>query len=222
MRRLLGSVVSTVLITTIIGLAPSAQASGTPERFRYHSIGLFTSWDERHVISADAYERVNWYVNGYLSREGTDQRFRAYVSRYEYLCKRREADPDRFRCSLVSRMSVIRRHLADVTFSVDRDLDAATLAGDFRLRQVEHHEVVAVKQGHISATLVGRGELYRQDESYTIWDGNCPESRYRFEYRYRRASASVSMTGDFTAELDKIRRASMSDQDGFVLRRDCG
>jgi hypothetical protein len=31
----------------------------------------------------------------------------------------------------------------------------------------------------------------------------------------------VSMTGDFSASLEKLQRASMSDQDGFVLRRQC-
>jgi len=220
MRRLLGLVVSTVLVATVLGLGSSAQASGSPERFRYHSTGLSTSWEERHPISADAYERVNWYVNGYLSREGTDERFRAYVSRYESLCTRREDKPDRFRCSLVSRMSGIVRNLADVTFSVDKDLGAAALAGAFRLRQVKHQEVVAVKHVQISVELVPRGELYRSTQTYTNWDGNCPESRYRFEYRYQRATASVSMTGDFSASLDKAR-ASMSDQDGFVLRRHC-
>jgi hypothetical protein len=221
MRRLLGLVVSTVLVTTVLGLGASAQASGSPERFKYHSTGLSTSWEERHSISADAYERVNWYVNGYLSREGTDERFRAYVSRYEYLCERREDKPDRFRCSLVSRMSGIVRNLADVTFSVDRDLGAAVLAGAFRLRQVKHQEVVAVKHVQISVELVGRGDVYRSLDTYTRWDGNCPESRYRFEYRYRRATASVSMTGDFSASLEKLNRASMYVQDGSVLRRHC-
>ncbi len=220
MRRLLGLVVSTVLVVTVLGLGSSAQASGSPERFRYHSTGLSTSWEERHPISADAYERVNWYVNGYLSREGTDERFRAYVSRYESLCTRREDKPDRFRCSLVSRMSGIVRDLADVTFSVDKDLGAAALAGAFRLRQVKHQEVVAVKHVQISVELVPRGELYRSTQTYTNWDGSCPESRYRFEYRYQHATASVSMTGDFSASLDKAR-ASMSAQDGFVLRRHC-
>ncbi len=221
MRRLFGLVVSSVLVATVLGLGSSAQASGSPERFKYHATGLSTSWEERHPISADAYERVNWYVNGYLSREGTDERFRAYVSRYESLCERREDNPDRFRCSLVSRMTGIVRNLADVTFSVDRDLGAAVLAGDFRLRQVKHQEVVAVKNIHISVELVGRGDVYREEQTYTSWDGNCPQSRYRFEYRYRRATASVSMTGDFSASLEKLNRASMSDQDGSVLRRDC-
>jgi hypothetical protein len=220
MRRLLGFVVSTVLVATVLGLGSSAQASGSPERLTYHSTGLSTSWEERHAISADAYERVNWYVNGYLSREGTDERFRAYVSRYEYLCERREDKPDRFRCSLRARMSGIVRDLADVTFNVDRDLGAAALAGAFRLRQVKHQEVVAVKNVQISVELVRRGELYRSTQTYTNWDGGCPESRYRFEYRYQHATARVSMTGDFSASLDKAR-ASMSDQDGFVLRRHC-
>jgi hypothetical protein len=221
MRRLSGFVVSAVLVTTVIGLAPPAQASGAPERFAYHSTGLFTSWEEGQRISADAYEKTDWYVSGYLSREGADERFRAYVSRYERLCTRRDDGSDRFRCSLVSRMTGISRDLADVTFSVDNDLGAATLAGAFRLRQVEHKEVVAVKDVRISVDLVGRGDLYRSRDSYTNWDGNCPESRYRFQYRYRRAYASVSMTGDFSASLEKLQRASMSDQDGFVLRRQC-
>jgi hypothetical protein len=222
MRRLLASVVSTVLITAIVWLPSAAGAAGTPERFKYRSTGLSASWEQRHAISADSYERVRWYVDGYLRHEGTEQRFTAYVSRYQYLCKRRQSDPDRFRCSLVSRMTAVERDLSDVTFSVDRELDAGTLAGDFRLRQVENHEVVAVKRVHISTTLAGRGDVYRQTESYTVWDGTCPEARYRFEYRYRRASATLSMTGDFTAELSDARRASMSDSDGFVIRRDCG
>jgi hypothetical protein len=222
MRRLLGLVVSAVLVVAVFGLAPSAHAGGSPDRSTYHSVGLSTSWEERHRISDDAYERVNWYVNGYLSREGGDERFRAYVSRYDYLCKRRQDRPNRFRCSLVTRMTGIERDLADVTFSVDKDLGDAALAGDFQLRQLEHHEVVAVKSVHLSAQLVGRGELYRSKDSYTNWDGNCPESRYRFEYRYRRGLASVSITGDFSASLEGLRRAWMSDQDGFVLRRDCG
>jgi hypothetical protein len=221
MRRLLGLVVSTVLATTVLGLGPSAQAAGSPERFKYQSTGFYASWDERHPISADAYERVNWYVSGYLSREGKDERFRAYLSRYEYLCKRREDRPNSFRCSLVSRMTGIKRDLADVAFSVDKDLGAAALAGAFTLRQVKHQEVVAVKHVQISAELVGRGEIYRTTYSYTNWDGNCPQSRYRFEYRYRRAYASVSMTGDFSAALDKLKSASMSDSDGYVLRREC-
>jgi hypothetical protein len=118
-------------------------------------------------------------------------------------------------------MTGIRRDLADVTFSVDNDLGAATLTGAFRLRQVEHKEVVAVKDVRIAVNLAGRGDLYRSKESYTRWDGNCPESRYRFQYRYRRAYASVSMTGDFSVSLEKLKRSSMSDQDGFVLRRQC-
>jgi hypothetical protein len=219
MRRLLGSVVSTVLITAIIGLAPPAQAGGTPERFTYHSTGLSTSWNERQSISADAYERVRWYVNAYLRQEGSRQRFSAYVSRYEYLCERREGS-NRFRCHLVSRFFGVERDLADVTFNVDPKFDDAMFVGDLRLRQVKNHEVVAVKNVHVSASLVGRGDVYRQKESYTTWDGNCPEARYRFEYRYRRADASVSITGDLTASPEKVR-ASMSDADGFVLRRKC-
>ena len=219
MRRLLGSVVSAVLITTIVGLVVPAQASGTPERFTYHSTGLSASWSERQSISADAYERVRWYANAYLSQEGPRQRFSAYVSRYEYLCERREGS-NRFRCHLVSRFFGVERDLADVTFNVDKDLDTAAMAGDFRLRQVKDHEVVAVKNVHLSASLVGRGDVYRQKESYTTWDGTCPEARYRFEYRYRRADASVSVTGDLTANPEKVR-ASMSDSDGFVLRRKC-
>jgi hypothetical protein len=221
MRRLLTAVVSAVLITTILGLAPSAQAAGTPERFKYHSTSLYTSWEQRQSISADAYERVRWYVSGYLRREGSDQRFSAYLSRYDYLCERREADPSRFRCSLVSRMFAVERQLSDVTFSVDSKLNTAALSGDFRLKQVEHHEVVAVKRVHVSTTLAGRGDVYRQRESYTVWDGKCPEARYRFEYRYRRATATLSMSGDFTAELHDLRRSSMSESNGFVIRRDC-
>jgi hypothetical protein len=118
-------------------------------------------------------------------------------------------------------MTGTSRDLTAVTFSVDKDLGASALEGTFRLRQVEHKEVVAVKHVHLSVELTGRGDVYRSKESYTNWDGNCPSSRYRFEYRYRRAYANVSMTGDFTASLQNLTRASMSDQDGFVLRRDC-
>src|SRR6188508_2738267 len=131
MRRLLGSVVSTVLITAIVGLAPPAQAGGTPERFTYHTTGLSTSWNERQSISADAYERVRWYVNAYLRQEGSRRRFSAYVSRYEDLCERREGS-NRFRCHLVSRFFGVERDLADVTFNVDPKLDDAMFVGDLR------------------------------------------------------------------------------------------
>lgn len=214
MRRFL---VLTVLACLFLGLAPSAQAS-QPERFVYKAHGFYTSWREQRPISADAYLKINWSVYASYSQEGQEKRFRSSVYRYEYRC---EVQKSRDRCHLRSRMEGSERNLGDVTFWVDPDLGTAGLTSAFRLRQVKNHEVVAVRNVEISARLTGRGDVYRSRSSYANWDGTCPESRYRFEDRYHRAFARISMTGDLQASLKKLKRASIFDYDGFVLRRKC-
>lgn len=215
MRRF---VVFTVLACLFLGLASPSQAS-QPKRFVYDAHGFYTFWRDQRPISADAYLKINWYASASSSREGQDDGFWSSVYRYQYRCERREEGRDR--CHLRSRMGGRERDLSDVTFWVDPDLDTAGLAGSYRLRQVKDHEVVAVRNIDISVELRGRGEVYRSMSSYTNWDGTCPESRYRFQERYHRAYASVTMTGDFRASRTRIKGASMYEYEGFVLRRKC-
>jgi hypothetical protein len=214
MRRFL---VFAVFASLFLGLAPTARAS-QPERFVYEANGFYLSWRDQRPVSANIYLKIYWNVYASDSREGQERSFRASVYRNVDRCERQDG---RDRCHNRSRMQGIERDLADVTFWVDPDLGTAGLTGAFRLRQVKHHEVVALKNVEISARLVGRGDVYRSRSSYTNWDGTCPESRYRFEDRYHRASARVSMTGDVQASLKKLKRASIFDYNGFVLRRKC-
>jgi hypothetical protein len=214
MRRLLAFV---IVACVLLGVAPAAHAS-KPEKFDYRSIGLYTSWRERQQLSADEYLRIRWSVYASDSREGHDRRFRASVYRAEYRCEQTAGhDP----CHRGSYMFGIERDLADVSFHVDQDLGTASLAGAFRLRQFKHDEVVAVKNVEVSATLVGRGDVYRERYSSKSWDGTCLESWYRAEYRYRRAYADVSVTGDVQSSVERVKQSSIFDYDGSVLRRTC-
>jgi hypothetical protein len=217
MRRFLLFVVLVVLGVGLI--APGAAASGKPTKERYASSGFYTSWRQREPISTDAYYRITWYVSMYQSQEGQRKFFSAYVSRYVSKCTVESGGHTR--CHTVSRLFGVRRDPASVEFNVENDLSAASLSGAFRLRDRQNGEVVEVKHVQISASLTAVGEVYRSRSSYTNWDGNCPESRYRFEYQRTRALADVTVTGDFQITQTGSKRGSIFEENGFVKRRKC-
>ena len=217
MRRFLVFVVLAVM--AIGSIAPAAIAGGKPHKSRYSSSGFYTSWRERQRISSDSYYRISWYVSAYASQEGRRDFFSAYVSRYQSKCT--VETTSRTRCHTVSRLFGVRRDPADVHYTADKDLATASLSGAFRLRDRRHGEVLEVKNVEVSANLTGTGEIYRSRSSYTIWDGKCPEARYRFEYQQIRALADVTVTGDFDVTLTDHKNASIWKDEGSVLRRKC-
>ena len=200
-------------------VAPAAAAAGKPTKERYAATGFYTSWRQRERISSDAFYRISWYVSIYESQEGQRKFFSAYVSRYVSKCKIESGQHTR--CHTVSRLFGVRRDPSSVEFNVQSDLSAASLSGAFRLRDRENGEVVDVKHVQIAASLTAKGEVYRSRSSYTNWDGNCPENRYRFEYQTTRALSDVTVTGDFQITQKGLKRGSIFDENGFVLRRKC-
>lgn len=215
MRRYLAAA---VLVATVLSLPVPAAAGEPPRRFEYHAAGFYASWRERQPVSDDVYLKISWYVDVYASSEGNREDFWAGVSRYASRCERQEG---RDRCRFEDRISGVLRDADDVDFLMDRDLESASFAGSFRLRTRVDREIVPVGTVDVSAALVGRGEIYRSRSSYTNWDGTCPESRYRFQERYRRAFATVSITGDFSGAVERTKSASLFEYDGRVLRREC-
>ncbi len=217
MRRFL---VFVFLGITGLGLvAPPAAANGQPTKERYASTGFYTSWRQRERISSDAFYRISWYVSVYESREGQRKFFSSYASRYVSKCTVESGGHTR--CHTVSRLFGVRRDPASVAFNIESDLSAASLSGAFRLRDRENGEVVDVKHVQISASLTAIGEVYRSRSSYTNWDGNCPESRYRFEYQRTRAVSDVTITGDFQITQTGLKRGSIFKETGFVKHRKC-
>jgi hypothetical protein len=200
-------------------LAPAAAAGSKPTKERYASSGFYTSWRQRERISSDAFFRISWYVSAYDAMEGQREFFSTYVSRYVSRC--RVESNGHTRCHTVSRLFGVRRDPTEVNFTTAKDLSAASVSGPIRLRDREHGEVVEVKHIQLAATLSGTGEVYTSRSSYTNWDGNCPESRYRFEYQRIRALADITITGDFTITQTNLKRGSIFRETGFVLRRHC-
>src|SRR3982750_684393 len=105
MRRLLMFVVLGLIGLGL--LAPAAYAGGTTTRESYAARGFYASWRDRQKISSDAYYRISWYVSAYDESEGSQSRFRAYVSRYVSRCA--VVTTNRVRCHTVSRLSGVRR-----------------------------------------------------------------------------------------------------------------
>jgi hypothetical protein len=207
---------------SLVGLglvAPAAAAGSKPRRETYDEQGFYTSWRERQKISADSYYRISWYVSAYDAFEGSEQRFGAFVSRYQSRCD--VVTSARVRCHTVSRLVGVRRDPATVNFFVDKGLSSASMSGTWTLRQSKNHEVVDQKTVQLSVSLTARGEVSRTRDSYTRRIGNCPQSRYRFRSEYTRAIADVTVTGDFEVSKTGIKRASIYTYNGFVKHRKC-
>jgi hypothetical protein len=217
MRRFLIFVFLSLLGLGLV--APDAAAGGKPTRETYNERGFYTSWRDRQKISADSYYRISWYVSAYDAFEGSEQRFRAYVSRYQSRCD--VVTNARVRCHTVSRLVGFRRDPATVNFFVDKDLSSASMSGTWTLRQSKNHEVVDQKTVQLSVTLTARGEVSRSRDSYTRWIGNCPQSRYRFTSQYTRAIANVTVSGDLQVSKTRIKQASIYTYNGFVKHRKC-